>query len=478
MKKQMTTLALAAITSMLAACGGGDVQEELTIKAGNEQTVAAADDVQAEAAFHSVGEMQEPTSMGSLETQVRNGLNTKLGGINGDKAQALATSKPVRALVHSPANIRSLYGMPAVPSDFTKLTAAERAALGAGQTIYIVGAFAGANIAADLNRFSTKFGLGGCTEVAIPVKTVALAAHDVNAGCQIAVVNTYRGAVLTDKAPKYNSTWAAEYALDVQWAHASAPLARIVVLQGENSFTNSLADGIQVANKMGPGVVSMSWVASEAQYVERYETFFKTKGMTYLAAAGDFGAQANWPATSPNVISVGGTTVWADAGVRKEVTWSRSGGGFSVWFPRPDYQAQLMLPNAGTVTGKNAVARGKLARVGADVSFNADPYTGQFVVITAPGGTTKWFSYGGTSIGTPQWAGIVAVANAVRKANGKDVLGNFMPQLYAADAAVFNDVTEGSNGSQAWAQSGIGYDVPTGRGTPNMGKFVNTAAGM
>jgi len=282
----------------------------------------------------------------------------------------------------------------------------------------------------------------------------------------------------------YRSDWAAEYALDVQWAHASAPLARIVVLQGENNFANSLADGIIAAGRMGPGAVNMSWVAGESTYVINYEDFFKYPGnwgqhpgMVYLAAAGDRGAQANWPATSPYVISVGGTTAWTDSGIRKEVVWAGTGGGFSQWFAIPDYQAGLQIADWGVAT-RNSPYRNQRTRVGVDVAFNSDPYTGQFVVITGPNNVTRWYSFGGTSIATPQWAGIMSSVNAVRELAGRGRLTGIHRHLYtnAALKATFNDIVMGSNGVQSWAQSQAGYDVPTGWGTPDVTRFIDLAS--
>jgi subtilase family serine protease len=461
-------LSMLAVATLTACGGGSDTGDAVMDQA--EELYALGESTTAEAAFHTVGEMPAPSSNNSLETVVRV-MSTQPD--HEGRAVALNGVRPARAVVHTPASIRRLYGMPAIPADFQTLTPAQRAELGAGQTIYIVGAYSGANIAADLNRFSQQFGLGGCTAIQVPLNTQALKAHPSTSGCEIAVLNARRGAVLTAKAPAYNRVWAAEYALDVQWAHAAAPLARIVVLQAENNFVNSLADGIQIANRMGPGVVSMSWVAGEGSYSVPYEAFFGGTGMTYLAAAGDRGAQANWPATSPSVLSVGGTTLWEDAGQRREVTWSRGGGGFSAWFQQPQYQQNINFNTPGRVTGRSSANYGQISRAGADLAFNSDPFTGQYVVVTDPAGVTKWFSYGGTSIATPQLAGIISSANSLRNLAGRDNIGHFHQYLYQSNRAnIFNDITVGNTGTQPWAAAGAGYDIPTGWGTPRVSEFV------
>jgi subtilase family serine protease len=293
------------------------------------------------------------------------------------------------------------------------------------------------------------------------------------------VVHSTRGATLTLVPPPYHATWAAEYALDVQWAHATAPLARIVVITAENASALSLFDAIMVANKMGPGAVSMSFVVPEAAYANRFEPIFQFPGMTYLAAAGDRGAQANWPATSPSVLSVGGTSLRLGAAGRSETAWSGTGGGFSLYHARPAYQAGLALPGA-TLTGPLAAVTGVPARAGVDVAFNADPRTGQFVVLTSPAGATNWYSFGGTSIGTPQWAGIVAVANAQRALAGRAPLGQLPARLYgmaaSSGARVLSDIVDGRNGTCSWCAAGRGYDIPTGWGTPQVGALLTLAA--
>ena len=470
-------------TAALVACGGGDSTPATADPLDSGTSAALAVEL-ATPAFHSVGEIDEPAPLQEEPhrhaVQVRGDTRLNLGdrstmATTGDiPDQTIQASRPTVAVTHTPASIRSLYAMPPLPASGASLTAAQRADLGAGQTIYIVGAYAGANIVKDLNTFSTRFGLPTCTQVAVPVQTpVRPLASAPTSGCTVAVVNSFRGAMRA-AAPAYNAGWASEYALDVQWAHATAPLARIVVVQAETAMTNALSDAITLANRLGAGVVNMSFGAAEANYVAPYEALFTTAGMSYVAAAGDSGAQANWPAVGTGVLAVGGTTAWMAGSVRNEVAWSRSGGGFSSWLARPGYQAQLSISGAGRTR------TGQLARGVTDVSFNADPYTGQMTVVTTPAGVTRWYSMGGTSIGAPQWAGILAVANARRALAGAAPLGRLHTGLYGTLAAArpFNDVVEGSNGSQVWARAGSRYDIPTGWGTPNVAAFLAAATAL
>lgn len=473
-RPHLIALSLSA-TAALVACGGGDAATT---------TAEPLDVVEAQPAFHSVGEIAEPAPLQEApqqhtvqlhgDTRLNLGDGSTTAAVGDVPEQTIQARRPTAAVSHTPASIRSLYGMPALPTSWANLTAQQRADLGAGQTIYILGAFAGANLLQDLNTFSSRFGLPACQQVVVPVQNPvrSLPAPPASA-CTVAMVNSDRGN-LRAAAPAYNAGWASEYALDLQWAHATAPLARKVVVQGASALTSSLSETITLANRLGPGVVSMSFGAAEANYVEPYEALFTATGMSYVAAAGDSGAQANWPAVGAGVLAVGGTAAWMTGTVRNEVAWSRSGGGFSSWLARPAYQSALAIGGAGRIRS------GKPARGVTDVSFNADPYTGHMTVVTAPGSKTKWFSMGGTSAGAPQWAGILAVANARRALAGAAPLGRIHTSLYGplAAAARFNDVVEGSNGSQVWARAGSRYDIPTGWGTPNVAAFLTAAAAL
>ena len=482
------------LATTLTACGGGDADP--TAQAADDAQMSPTPDtsiddtLEAQPAYHRLpgtadtdgnGPGSVQTAPGDDQVDTHGLTDDNLAARRADvpQAQALAAAPNTAPVVYTPAQIRAAYGMPALPARLDNLSPQQRAELGAGQTIYIIGAYHGPNTVDDLARFNSRFGLPACTTLRIPVGTRSLPAAKPEDGCTISVVFSTRGATLALQPPPYNPTWAAEYALDVQWAHATAPLARIVVIAAESAATLSIFDAIMVANKMGPGVVSMSFVVPEASYAARYEPIFQFPGMTYLAAAGDRGAQANWPATSPSVVSVGGTSLRVGPAGRSETVWASTGGGISAYHARPNYQAGLGLPNS-PLTGPLAAVKGVPARAGADIAFNADPRTGQFVALTPPAGTTRWYSFGGTSIGTPQWAGIVAVANAQRALAGRAPLGQLPARLYALARSnagrVLSDIVDGRNGDCNWCVAGAGYDIPTGWGTPQVGVLLGQIA--
>jgi len=385
--------------------------------------------------------------------------------------------------VFTPAQIRAAYSLPPLPAAGSGLTAAQAASLGSGQTIYLVDAYDNPAAASDLATFNAKFGLPGCATVPItPATKLPLAAAARGSGCTFSVAYLGGNGLPTTSAPPYNAGWAIEIAMDVQWAHATAPLARIVLLEARGAALSQLTAAIALANRMGAGVVSMSFGAGEGSWVGSYDGLFSAAGSSYLASTGDAGAGVAWPSVSANVLAVGGTTLsYTGTGARSETAWTRTGGGLSAYEPEPGYQASVTVPGEPTA---RPGAKSTVKRAVADVAFNADPNSGQYLVVTSPGAKSPaWYSAGGTSIGAPQWAGILSVANAQRALEGKAPLGLAQNPLYQNIAAVtglypgaFLDVTAGRDGSCSSCAAGAGYDLPTGLGTPNAANLLGLLA--
>ena len=382
------------------------------------------------------------------------------------------------ASTYTPAQIRAAYGFAPLPSPGTTMTTAQAASLGAGQTIYIVDAQHDPNAANELAMFNTKFGLPSCTTVSISsTQKLPLAQASATGGCQFSVVYSTPSGGMTSTAPSYDSGWATEIALDVQWTHATAPLARIVLIESADASLGGLVGGIQLANAMGPGVVSMSFGGSEGSWMSSVDSSFTAPNMTYLAASGDNGAGVEWPAVSSNVVAVGGTSLnWSGSGTRSETVWSGTGGGVSTVVAQPSYQTSNPNIPGLRITGKRAMS---------DVSMNADPSTGQYVVSIPQGSSTgQWLSVGGTSLSTPQWAGLITVANATRALNSKPPLGAPHAMLYGQIGAIpstytsaLMDIKNGVDGSCSTCSATTGYDLPTGLGTPNASTLIPVLAG-
>jgi subtilase family serine protease len=153
----------------------------------------------------------------------------------------------------------------------------------------------------------------------------------------------------TGAQPAANCGWAQEAALDIEWAHAMAPNAQIVLVEAKSSSFTDLLYAVDVATNIvvsggGPagnvkaGEVSMSWGGSEFRGETSYDTHFNNNlNVVYFAASGDSGGQTIYPSVSPYVVSAGGTTLTFSGSTVTETGWSGSGGGPSKYEPRPAY---------------------------------------------------------------------------------------------------------------------------------------------
>jgi subtilase family serine protease len=216
------------------------------------------------------------------------------------------------------------------------------------------------------------------------------------------------------------------------------------VVAASDSLSNLLS-AVDYAVALGATQVSMSWGGSEFSSETYYDYHFNKPGVTFLASSGDSGAGVSWPASSPYVVGVGGTTLSLDfyGNIISETAWSGSGGGISVYEPRPAYQNGW---------------QGASGRGVPDVSYDADPNTGVAVYISNYYGHSGWLTVGGTSMGAPQWASVSALINATFGIRLSDsVLYSF------GGTSLFRDITSGCNGTYC---ATAGYDYVTGLGSP------------
>jgi pantothenate kinase type III len=264
----------------------------------------------------------------------------------------------------------------------------------------------------------------------------------------------------TDPAGAGSSSgnWEYEEAMDVEWAHAIAPAANIILVEADSNSGSDLYDAVAMAADL-PGVstVSMSWGSPEFDGETGLDAFFTTpsghQGVTFVAATGDGGAPGTYPAYSPNVVAAGGATLTlsSDGTYGSEVGWSGSGGGVSSYETEPGYQDGVQSTGYRTIP---------------DVSFNADFSTGvAFYDSYDNTGGGPWNQGGGTSLAAPSWAALIAIADQGRVAMGGTTLdgaSQTLPALYSLPSADFHDITTGYNGNYA----APGYDEVTGIGTP------------
>ena len=279
--------------------------------------------------------------------------------------------------------------------------------------------------------------------------------------------------------PAGNTGWGTEIALDVEWVHAIAPGAKIVLVEANSAYDNDLlsAAAVWARDHSGAVAISMSFGGSESSSDPTLNSIFQSPadhGLTWLAATGDNGAPRGYPAFSPNVVAVGGTTLTAPSGVYStEVGWSGSAGSISSYESQPAYQQGLVIHNGSNIVNAN----GK--RSNPDVSFDADPNSGVVVYDSYYNGNAyPWSQIGGTSFSSPAWAGLVAIVDQIRADHGMpslDGLSGFLPSLYNTQySADYHDILTGSNGYSA----GTGYDLVTGIGTPKADKLVLDLTGV
>jgi hypothetical protein len=370
-------------------------------------------------------------------------------------ANTVTLDSPSGTVAYTPAQIRAAYGISSLSLD------------GTGQTIAIVDAYDDPSIFQALDAFDQQFGLTGSGPT--------LYAQYGPAASFLTVLNQYGQATSlpsTDPNGPGTTNWELEEALDVEWAHAIAPGAQIILVEANSqSLSDLMAAAATAAAQPGVSVVSMSWGFAEGQAVfasdeATYDSVFSIPGVTFLASTGDYGAaDPEYPAFSPNVVAVGGTslTLNADSSYNSETGWGYdsdaagtligSGGGLSLYEAEPSYQQGVQSTGYRTTP---------------DVAMVADPATGAWIADPYNLNPSDPFEVvGGTSLSAPAWAGLVALVNQGRAAAGEAALNSSGPTevqqaLYSLPQSAYNVISSGNNGYSA----NPGYNLVTGLGTP------------
>ena len=319
-----------------------------------------------------------------------------------------------------PADLQSAYQLPAFAGT---------------PTVAIVDAYDNPNAEANLATYRAQYGLTACTT---------------DNGCFKKV--NQNGA--TSPYPAPNAGWAEEVALDLDMVSAACPSCHILLVEANsNNFADLMTAVDTAATWPGVVAVSNSYGAREFSGETTYDSHFNRAGIAITVSSGDAGYGAEYPAASRFVTATGGTSLSAAPGTARgwtESAWSGAGSGCSAYESKPSWQL------AGACSRRTI----------ADVSSVADPNTGVAVYNTY-GGDPGWMVFGGTSAAAPFLAGVYAIG-------GKKSPTYAAQWPYTNTAALF-DVTSGSNGrcssrrttSQAYlCTSGVGYDGPTGLGTP------------
>ncbi|MEA2998676.1 MAG: hypothetical protein QOK17_509 [Sphingomonadales bacterium] len=295
-------------------------------------------------------------------------------------------------------------------------------------TIAIVDAYGYPNAEQDLAVYRAQYGLPACTTANGCFKKVN----------QNGVQGSY---------PQTDTGWSQESALDLDMASAMCSGCKLVLVEATTPSYANLATAVRTAAAMpGVTVISNSYGGSEAGTTS-YEASYNQPGKAVTVSTGDSGYGVEFPATSPHVIAVGGTHLVRASNSRgwTETAWSSGGSGCSTVYAKPSFQTDPLCT----------------ARMEADVSAVGDPNTGVAVYGPTTRRASGWLVFGGTSVSAPLIGGIYGVTGhgATNGAAG----------IYANKASL-NDVTSGTNGSCGgtyFCTAGVGYDGPTGNGTPN-----------
>jgi hypothetical protein len=338
--------------------------------------------------------------------------------------EALESRTLLSAYPVTPIEARHAYG-------FDVLNTAKGTNDGTGKTIAIIDAYDDPNIFNDLNTFDQTYSL-------------------TSGGPSLYAQYGSSSSVLTKATPqgraRGNSGWAQEISLDVEWAHAIAPGAHILLVEARtNSLSNLLSAVDYASGQAGVVAVSMSWGSGEFSTETSNDGHFTHSGITYVASAGDSPAP-EWPAVSPNVVGVGGTSLNIDTSGNYlgETGWSSSGGGISSYESKPAFQANV--PQSST------------HRTSPDIGYDADPSTG-FAVYDSYAGGGGWGQYGGTSVGAPQWSALFAITDQGRTTplSSSGALNGLYGLLSASNTI---------NTTYLHDVSPSGYDLVTGLGSP------------
>ncbi|HEX7841766.1 MAG TPA: FG-GAP-like repeat-containing protein [Kofleriaceae bacterium] len=302
---------------------------------------------------------------------------------------------------------------------------------GLGRTVAIVDPFDNRNAEADLQVYRAQFGLPPCTTAN---------------GC-FRKVNQNGN---TTPLPTGNASWGVEIALDLDAVTAACPSCKILLVEANDNSLTNLEQAERTAANLGAAVITNSWGLGEFNGEAADSTAWNFPGIGVFFSTGDSGFGVEYPAASQYVTAVGGTSLTASTTAARgwrETAWSGAGSGCSQYIAKPSWQHDGGCSNRSV----------------ADVSAVADPFTGLAVYDTYQ--EAGWLVAGGTSLAAPLVAAIYASAGT----------GGAGPSLSYGGADAFFDVTTGSNGScgSYLCTAGIGYDGPTGNGSPAGTLLVN-----
>jgi subtilase family protein len=327
----------------------------------------------------------------------------------------VARSATLGDIPYGPADLQDAYGLTSAAATY-----------GADQTVAIVDAYDLPTAESDLAVYRSHYGLPPCTTANGCFKKVN----------QSGVAGSY---------PAADPDWGGEIALDLDAVSAVCPNCHILLVEANSPSASNLAAAVNRAAALGATQISNSYGGSEGSYETSYEGSYNHPGVAVTVSSGDDGYGVEYPAASRYVTAVGGTSLNKDSSTRgwSETAWDGSGSGCSGYIPKPSWQTDSSCA----------------MRAVADVSAVADPDTGIATYDSYGTGSYRWQQVGGTSLASPVVAAAYALTGYVAATGG----------LAYTNPDWFNDVTSGTNGSCTFTylcSAALGYDGPTGMGTP------------
>ncbi len=379
------------------------------------------------AGFYALAQTSPAEAAGSHENHHRAVCSKPSSNTAGCHAHVVTdkNGKPTTSTIprgYGPAQFHTGYGLPN--------TAASPA------TIAVVDAYNHPYIKSDLDKYNSTYGLPYFPNCSSTVVT----------GCFMKV--NQRGGT---SYPATNSSWALEIALDVETAHQICQNCKLILVEADSNSYVNLMTAVDKARLLGAKVISNSYGSGEFSAETSFDSYFNHPGVAYTFSSGDSGYGPSYPAASPYVTAVGGTSLNLNANNSwlSESVWSGAGSGCSIYESKPIFQTDS----------------GCAKRTIADVSADADPSTGAAVYDSVRyAGHRGWFQVGGTSLSSPLIAGAYALAGGV----SPSVQANSVPYANLNYATNLHDIVNGSNGSCGTylCQAASNYDGPSGLGSP------------
>ncbi len=420
-RRQRRWARLAAVVAAVTAVTGTGVAATPSLAASSDDPTLTAPAVVRSACAVAAPGRARCLAQGRVDATARAAARTATSStrraLAAGRGPSLATAVALPPGLGAPA-LRQAYALPATTST---------------ATVAVVIAGDVPNAEADLAVYRSTFGLPPCTAAG---------------GCFRKVNQAGDPAPL----PFADPGWALEGSMDLQMVSAACPTCHILLVEGDDPSLAALATATETARTLGASVASHSYGTDESAYVKRFARPYRATSMINVASSGDWGfTTASFPAVLPGVVAVGGTALRRNRTVPRgwvERAWSGAGSGCSAYFAKPAFQKD---PHCQM-------------RTVADISAVADPQTGVAVYDSwdNPFGVEPgWIVLGGTSASAPLVAGMIGAADAG---------STYRTGMAYRRTRWVNDVVGGTNGfcgGDYLCRGLVGYDGPTGVGTPN-----------